>query len=92
MRVQISLENKIKSRECFVSGETSKGKSDVWTVFRLFCHVLYADTNKRSGYVSCNKCTILLSNLPSTGTSSLKRHKCAVVTKGNSSMDEFVTK
>jgi len=32
-------------------------------------------------------------NLPGTGTSHLKQHKCAVVTiKGNSSMDEFVTK
>jgi len=47
---------KIKSRECFVSGDTSKGKSDVWTVFS---HVLYANTDKRTGYVSCNKCKML---------------------------------
>jgi len=83
------IEKKIKSRECFISGESSNGKSDVWTIFS---HVLYANTDKRTGYVSCNKCKILLSNLPGTGTSHLKRHKCAVITKGNSSMDEFVTK
>lgn len=80
------IEKKIKSRESFISGESSNGKSDVWTVFS---HVLYANTDKRTGYVSCNKCKILLSNLHGTGTSHLKRHKCAVVTKGNSSMDEF---
>jgi hypothetical protein len=38
------------------------------------------------------KCKILLSNLPSTSTSHLKQHNCALVIKGNSSMDEFVTK
>lgn len=70
------------SRECFISGESSNGKSDEWTVFS---HVLYANTDKRTGYVSCNKCKIVLSNLPGTGTSHLKRHKCAVVTKGNAS-------
>jgi len=66
-----------------------KGKNNVWTALS---HVLYANTDKMTGYVGCNKCNILPGNLPSIGTSHLKQPKCAVVTKGNSSMDEFVTK
>lgn len=54
--------------------------------------MLYANTDKRTGYISCNKCKILLSNSSGTGTSHLKRHKCAIVTQKNSSMDDFVTK
>lgn len=66
------------------------GKTAFWKGFR---EVVYSDSEKGTGFVSCIEYKILMVHTVNKGNSHINRHKCLLVLKDpNSSMLSFVMK